>query len=103
MGLLKKFELALLLPLLALVPGGAHAASYVDVLDLPSAPSALSVRSPLVGITRAGERLVSVGQRGHILYSDDAGKQWTQASVPLGERERAITASPSCRGGDPSP
>lgn len=90
MGLLKKFELALLLPLLALVPGGAHAASYVDVLDLPSAPSALSVRSPLVGITRAGERLVSVGQRGHILYSDDAGKQWTQASVPLSSDLSAV-------------
>jgi photosystem II stability/assembly factor-like uncharacterized protein len=27
--------------------------------------------------------VVAVGQRGHIVYSDDAGKSWTQASVPV--------------------
>jgi photosystem II stability/assembly factor-like uncharacterized protein len=90
MGFLKKFELALLFSMLALVQGGAHAASYVDVLDLPATPSALAVRSPLVGIARAGERLVTVGQRGHILYSDDAGNQWAQASVPLSSDLSAV-------------
>ncbi len=90
MGFLKKFELALLFSMLALVQGGAHAASYVDVLDLPATPSAWAVRSPLVGIARAGERLVTVGQRGHILYSDDAGNQWTQASVPLSSDLSAV-------------
>src|SRR5213080_621401 len=63
--------------------GVAQAADYVDVLDLPSKPSALAVRSPLLGMARAGDRLVTVGQRGHILYSDDSGKNWQQASVPV--------------------
>ena len=83
MGSLKKITRALLFSLLVLLQGGAGAAAYVDVLELPAEPSALAVRSPLVGITRAGERLVTVGQRGHILYSDDAGQRWVQASVPV--------------------
>lgn len=69
--------------MLTLLPGIAQATSYVDVLDLPAKPSALALRSPLLDVTRAGERLVSVGQRGHILYSDDAGQSWLQAQVPV--------------------
>jgi photosystem II stability/assembly factor-like uncharacterized protein len=38
--------------------------------------------SLLLDITRAGSRLVVVGDRGHVLYSDDEGQQWTQARVP---------------------
>jgi photosystem II stability/assembly factor-like uncharacterized protein len=33
-------------------------------------------------IAAAGNRLVTVGQRGHILYSEDQGQTWTQARVP---------------------
>ncbi len=39
--------------------------------------------SLLVDIVRAGERLVAVGERGHVLYSDDSGQSWTQARVPV--------------------
>lgn len=90
MGSLNKLMLGLLCSMLALLQGVAHADSYVDVLDLPANPSPLAVRSPLIGIARAGERLVSVGQRGHILYSDDGGLQWTQASVPLSSDLTAV-------------
>jgi photosystem II stability/assembly factor-like uncharacterized protein len=90
MGSSKKFVLALLCSMVALLQGAAQAASYVDVLDLPAKPSPLAVRSPLIGIARAGERLVAVGQRGHILYSDDAGKHWVQASVPLSSDLTAV-------------
>ncbi|WP_426417442.1 WD40/YVTN/BNR-like repeat-containing protein [Aestuariirhabdus sp. LZHN29] len=38
--------------------------------------------SLLLDVTRAGERLVAVGDRGHILFSDDSGVTWTQAQVP---------------------
>ena len=38
--------------------------------------------STLLDIARAGQRLVAVGERGHILYSEDGGKQWVQAQVP---------------------
>src|SRR5262249_21678188 len=45
--------------------------------------SALAPRSLLNGLARAGDRVVAVGQRGHVLYSDDAGGTWQQAEVPV--------------------
>jgi photosystem II stability/assembly factor-like uncharacterized protein len=45
--------------------------------------SPLATRSLLLGAARAGDRLVAVGEWGHVLLSDDAGKGWRQAqSVP---------------------
>jgi len=44
--------------------------------------SSKAVHGLLLGIARAGTRLVAVGERGHILYSDDNGTNWTQAQVP---------------------
>ena len=38
--------------------------------------------STLLDIARAGQRLVAVGERGHILYSEDRGEHWVQAQVP---------------------
>jgi photosystem II stability/assembly factor-like uncharacterized protein len=54
-----------------------------DVLDAPAAKSALAARGLLNGLARAGQRIVAVGQRGHVLYSDDAGRRWQQADVPV--------------------
>ena len=48
----------------------------------PALPSALASRSLLLDIAQAGTRLVAVGERGHILYSDDRGASWQQAEVP---------------------
>jgi photosystem II stability/assembly factor-like uncharacterized protein len=43
----------------------------------------LASRSLLLDIAIAGQRLVAVGERGHVLLSDDHGQTWTQAeSVP---------------------
>ncbi|MDT4842982.1 Ycf48-like protein [compost metagenome] len=86
----KKHSLLALGILLALWQGVAPAASYVDVLDLPAKPSALAQRSPLLDVTRTGERLVAVGQRGHILYSDDSGQSWQQAAVPVSADLNAV-------------
>ncbi|ODV41971.1 hypothetical protein AWV79_31155 [Cupriavidus sp. UYMMa02A] len=36
-----------------------------------------------LSVTLAGERLVSAGERGVILLSDDNGKTWRQAKVPV--------------------
>lgn len=63
--------------------GGGPPGAIVDVLDTPSITTPLAARSPLNGIARAGGRLVAVGARGHIVYSDDEGKSWKQASVPV--------------------
>jgi len=84
---------ALLLPGLA---QGAQAQAlqgpeYRDVLDLPARASALARYSPLLDLARAGSRLVAVGQRGHILYSDDEGRRWQQARVPVSSDLNAVT------------
>jgi photosystem II stability/assembly factor-like uncharacterized protein len=63
--------------------GAVQAAEYVDVLDMPAAMSHLAIKSPLNAVVAAGTRLVTVGIRGHILYSDDGGKTWQQAKVPV--------------------
>jgi photosystem II stability/assembly factor-like uncharacterized protein len=42
----------------------------------------LASKSLLLGIATAGDRLVVVGERGHILLSDDNGASWRQVEVP---------------------
>ncbi len=61
----------------------AAAASFVDPLDTPATASALAPQRMLLAVARAGERLVAVGARGHIVYSDDQGTRWTQAAAPV--------------------
>ncbi len=72
-----------------LVPGVR--AEYTDPLDLPALEMAGASRSLLLDVTRAGQRLVAVGERGHILLSDDEGATWTQASVPASVQLNAVT------------
>lgn len=45
--------------------------------------SRLAVTSLLLDGAAAGSRLVVVGERGHILFSDDNGATWGQARVPV--------------------
>jgi len=52
--------------------------------------SAKASRSLLLDVTHAGNRMVVVGDRGHILYSDDQGKSWTQAKVPTRQLLTAV-------------
>ena len=68
----------------------ANAASFVDVLDTPAQMSPLAQRSLLQGVARAGERLVAVGQRGHILVSADGGATWKQSPVPVSSDLTAV-------------
>jgi photosystem II stability/assembly factor-like uncharacterized protein len=50
----------------------------------PAELSVLATKSLLLGAARAGERLVAVGEWGHILLSDDQGETWRQAqAVPV--------------------
>ncbi|NYU07364.1 glycosyl hydrolase, partial len=83
---------------LGLLQGVTHAADYVDVLDLPARVSALAINSPLSGMARAGERVIAVGQRGHILFSDDAGKHWQQAAVPVSADLTAVSFPDASQG-----
>jgi photosystem II stability/assembly factor-like uncharacterized protein len=71
------------------------AAQPVDPLDAAARPSALAARRLLSGVAAAGDRLVAVGQRGHVLWSDDGGLGWTQAAVPVSTDLTAVCfASP---------
>lgn len=53
-----------------------------DLLDRPAAASVRASTSTLLAVTRAGNRLVAVGELGIILLSDDHGANWRQAKVP---------------------
>ncbi|GGO84280.1 hypothetical protein GCM10011348_30160 [Marinobacterium nitratireducens] len=82
--------IALLMAALLQQPSASLASDFTDVLDLPAMPSDLAATSPLTAITRAGARLVAVGQRGHILLSDDDGRSWQQAEVPVSSDLNAV-------------
>lgn len=71
---------AMLMSLLAMPVVGAE---FADPLDQMASSSPLAANNLLNGLGRAGERIVAVGQRGHILVSGDAGKSWVQAKVPV--------------------
>jgi photosystem II stability/assembly factor-like uncharacterized protein len=67
--------------LLAGWPAMGRAAAYAG--DGPARVRAGALRSTLLDVTSAGQRLVAVGERGHVLLSDDQGKTWRQArAVP---------------------
>ncbi|WP_207062926.1 YCF48-related protein [Motiliproteus sp. SC1-56] len=60
----------------------AHAIPDGDRIQLPARSSSLAAHSLLLDVADAGDRLVAVGERGHILYSEDRGESWQQAEVP---------------------
>lgn len=62
-------------------------ASETEVKDrtlepLPAEIMPKAVKSTLLDITHTGERFIVVGERGHILISDN-GEDWTQVNVPV--------------------
>lgn len=57
--------------------------AFRDTLDTPARTSVFAAKSLLNGVVNTGKRIIAVGQRGHIVYSDDAGKTWVQANVPV--------------------
>ena len=60
-----------------LAAGGAGSAEPTPAVEAP-----LAIESLLLDGTVAGSRLVVVGERGHVLISDDNGASWKQARVP---------------------
>ncbi len=66
--------------------GGAQPAADIDRNDAANKPAEIEPLAPtslLLDLAVAGKRLVAVGERGHVLLSDDQGAKWRQAkSVP---------------------
>lgn len=64
----------------------------------PAIPSIKAHKSLLLDIASAGKRLVAVGERGHVVVSDDAGKTWRQVSVPVRSLLTAVFFADEQRG-----
>lgn len=72
------------------IPGAASAAATTLPLDTPALMTRLAPGGALLDLALAGERLVAVGERGHVVFSDDGGKTWTQAAVPVSATLTAV-------------
>ncbi|CAB3736030.1 Ycf48-like protein [Paraburkholderia rhynchosiae] len=84
--------------LLFFVAASAMARTFDSPIDVPATPSLLAARAPLIGVTRAGHRIVAVGLRGDIVYSDDEGRTWAQAKVPVSTDLVAVSFPDAKRG-----
>ncbi|OZC35675.1 photosystem I reaction center subunit IV [Marinobacter vinifirmus] len=73
---------------MALAAPAAYA--LTDIIETPALMSDLAPESLLNDATRAGDRIVAVGERGHVIYSDDEGQTWTQAEVPVSVTLNAV-------------
>ncbi|WP_223793059.1 WD40/YVTN/BNR-like repeat-containing protein [Marinobacter sp. F4216] len=59
------------------------ALALADVIETPARATDLAPENLLTDVDRAGDRMVAIGERGHIIFSDDQGQSWTQAEVPV--------------------
>lgn len=75
--------LGLCLPLILGMGAMDATAREAPPLEQLALISPQAARAVMLGLTRAGERLVAVGERGIVLYSDDNGIGWQQARVPV--------------------
>jgi len=68
----------------------AGPAAAADVLDRPAQMAPLATRRLMQSVARAGNRLVGVGPRGHIVVSTDGGATWKQSAVPVSSDLTAV-------------
>ncbi|MBT8091335.1 MAG: photosystem I reaction center subunit IV [Gammaproteobacteria bacterium] len=58
---------------------------------LPAIKTESAQKSLLLDAAAGDERILVVGEQGHILYSDDQGSNWTHADVPVSLAITAVT------------
>ncbi len=88
--LAKALSLCSVLSVLAFAAAPLQAQAAADSapgysIESPKAPQRL-----LLDVVSLDKRLVAVGDRGHILYSDDNAASWTQAKVPTRQMITAV-------------
>ncbi len=71
-------------------PCAVHAA-YKDIVEMAAVKVDTASSSLALDVARAGDRLVVVGERGHVLYSDNEGESWIQADVETRSQMNAVT------------
>ncbi|HKE38528.1 MAG TPA: YCF48-related protein [Casimicrobiaceae bacterium] len=67
-----------------------QSANFTDVLDTPALMSPLAAKSLMQAVTVSGNRIIAVGQRGHIVISNDGGATWKQSPVPVSSDLTAV-------------
>ena len=85
--------LVLLAAMMMLVTGRAAAEEMQ-----PAATGRNVAKALLLDAARAGERIVAVGERGIVLYSDDEGASWSQGQVPLDTTLTSVAFADERRG-----
>ncbi|MEM7612458.1 MAG: YCF48-related protein [Pseudomonadota bacterium] len=60
--------------------------------DQPAIASEDAANRLILDIARIGQRIVAVGEQGHIILSDDGGTSWVHAKVPVSAMLTAVTA-----------
>lgn len=73
-------------------------AQWQDPLNTPAISSAKAEQTLMLDVVRAGVRLVAVGAHGNIVLSDDDGKSWQQAKVPVSVTLTAVSFPSSQQG-----
>jgi photosystem II stability/assembly factor-like uncharacterized protein len=76
---MKRRWLALLLASCGAVAQAAAPAALTE----PALVTPKALGAATLAVARAGDRLVAVGERGTVLWSDDGGAHWQQAKVPV--------------------
>lgn len=69
--------------MLAHLPSAIASSTDIEPYLTPAIATKAPSKVLLEAITNAGSRLVAVGQHGVIILSDDYGKTWIQAKVPV--------------------
>jgi len=83
-AMLYNIHCAMLAGLLILAPTTPASAGPAQAAWERPAPAVSRIdRAALLGITAAGKRMVAVGERGLVAYSDDDGRTWSQARTPV--------------------
>lgn len=67
------------------------ALAFDNPINIAASATKLGPTSALLASAMAGQRIVAVGSRGVIIYSDDTGATWKQASVPVGSDLVAVS------------
>lgn len=77
------FKKALALVLAAMLAPVATSAPVTGALDRPAPQVRRPEQRVMLDLATAGNRIVGVGERGLVVLSDDFGKSWRQARVPV--------------------
>lgn len=82
-SLLRRLRDGALLGVLSLgAIASANTSAVAPPLERPALQTPRAQRAVLQAAAQAGQRLVAAGERGVVLISDDAGRQWRQVRTP---------------------